>query len=157
MEASFFNLCPQCKTQLLIKTTSYGNIWVCPSCQGRMASLTVLRGSVGHRAVNSFWREASIYGKSSQRNCPCCHHPMAVFIAQPDAWGLSMDICKRCQLVWLDQHQVEKLTLNVNRMPGKNKTEETALMDLQLRPEARAEERKMELAMKVAEGLTWDY
>ena len=61
---------------------------------------TVAQGS-RHRARSS--------GLPSRR-CPSCRHPMRVAVVKGlDAVPIDMDVCPRCQIVWLDSDEVEAL------------------------------------------------
>jgi Zn-finger nucleic acid-binding protein len=153
MNGSHYHTCPLCRESLTIQSTRHGNVYKCPSCKGAMANLAVLRGSVGHGLINSFWREANIYGKSSEKNCPLCQKPMVMFVANPDASTLSLDICNQCQLIWFDKNGFEEVP-QVSGQVRKEMAQEMVLVDLQFSKEGVASERKMNLAIKIAEGLT---
>jgi membrane associated rhomboid family serine protease len=44
------------------------------------------------------------------RRCPSCRHPMRVAVVKGlDAVPIDMDVCPRCQIVWLDSDEVEAL------------------------------------------------
>ncbi|MBN8492956.1 MAG: rhomboid family intramembrane serine protease [Burkholderiales bacterium] len=82
-----------------------GTVWDCPHGHGRFALLAVLRGLVRRSELDAAWRTA-FWGRPARGcRCPSCGRDMAeVAVA-----GVRLDVCRRCQALWLDRAEVQGL------------------------------------------------
>ncbi|MFA6930333.1 MAG: rhomboid family intramembrane serine protease [Lentisphaeria bacterium] len=102
-------LCPKCRGGLEKVTAEKGVFWHCSCCDGRAATLPLLRRSVCPEFIRDLWLAARAGQASSQCHCPFCQQAMvevpAVGVAEP----FSLDVCTFCQLVWFDLHEFQAL------------------------------------------------
>lgn len=98
--------CPAGCGPLQRQRTPKGWLWVCPTCEGRAATVDLLQGLVDERAVGELWvrgREAEREG----RGCPSCHRPMAtVPVGEP---AVAVDVCPPCRFAWFDRGELAAL------------------------------------------------
>ncbi len=95
--------CPRCVRPLDERKTARGVLWHCPDCDGRAATVPVLRRQVPPPAVSRLWQEARGSRHPSSHACPACGNKM-VEVHAPDPAGniQPVDVCPLCGLVWLD-------------------------------------------------------
>ena len=97
--------CPRCRTPLHGLRSPTGTVWDCPHGHGRFALLGVLRGLVRKAELDAAWKTAFWGRPVPGCRCPSCGRTMA----EVDAGGLLLDVCRRCQGLWLDQPEVHAL------------------------------------------------
>ncbi len=98
--------CPECRIDLQIERSLSGALWQCPECQGVAANLAVLRKLLEQDVVLDFWKKART-SKPSDRPCPSCCQPLHGFSYPLDQNAITLDICKRCQIIWFDKRKLE--------------------------------------------------
>ncbi|MCA9121498.1 MAG: rhomboid family intramembrane serine protease [Planctomycetaceae bacterium] len=125
--------CPRCHDSRLVRTSnSQGRFFECPDCRGRAVALAVLRRVVDQDAIKQVWidanraktkgdsgaarrLESNDYGGSSSLlaiggvNCPVCSREMAEVGIPRSQPLLHIDVCRTCQFVWFDPHELEEL------------------------------------------------
>lgn len=107
--------CPVCRRSLERTRTESGNVFVCATCGGLMATLAVLRRIVARETINAVWqrvRQAVDEGKATSlasRLCPTCSQPMVLTPSCSTENKVMLDVCMRCQLIWLDAEELERL------------------------------------------------
>lgn len=101
--------CPQDCQPLLEERDGHGLLWRCPTCDGRLVSLAVLRKSTLRDAVNELWLEAQQGGGVPGRPCPCCAGAMFEVSSTKGHAPMRVDVCKTCMLVWFDADERAQL------------------------------------------------
>lgn len=102
-------VCPNCQDRLQRTMAEKGVLWICPSCGGHAASISLLRQLVVQEEVNKLWQKAWQASERGSRVCPACqNHMFAVPVTEgPETFQL--DVCKGCQFVWFDQQEFEAM------------------------------------------------
>jgi Zn-finger nucleic acid-binding protein len=100
-------ICPICEVSLSPIHVQHGNIWQCPTCNGVMANIAVLRRYLGGSLVQSFWRKAIAGSAPAERKCPSCRQSLSAFEIQKDGQTIVLDICRRCHLLWFDKGELD--------------------------------------------------
>jgi Zn-finger nucleic acid-binding protein len=100
-------ICPICEVSLSPLRIQHGNIWRCPSCNGVMANIAVLRRYLGGSLVQSFWRKAIAGSATVERKCPSCQQPLSCFKVNKNEQTITLDICRRCHLLWFDKGELD--------------------------------------------------
>lgn len=127
--------------------TPVGLIWECGSCKGRSMGVAVLKKSAAPKAVNVLWGLAR--DGHSTRGVPCLHCSQsssrvsvslqelaakmepgfynkasdAPAIGEPeaDAACLSVDLCQRCYVLWVETAQISQLPMSPKAPPMEEK------------------------------------
>jgi membrane associated rhomboid family serine protease len=138
--------CPQCKIDLVKTKGSPGVFWWCPSCDGRSATVSLLRQSIPRQVVNRLWQSAKSGTYLRNRNCPSCSKPMAEVPAGAAGRTEYIDVCTVCQFIWFDPSEYAALSV-LPSQPSDEKTlpqatrERVALLELdRITEEARGSE-----------------
>ena len=101
--------CPNCHVFLRRAQTKAGVFWFCTSCNGRSATISLLRRNIERETVNSLWNTARAAGLPHPRSCPSCANRMAEVQIPTATARTSIDVCTRCQFVWFDPREYETL------------------------------------------------
>ncbi len=120
-------ICPTCNVPLSRTDASPGVFWRCPSCDGRLSALSLLRRNIPVETVNALWQQAKTGGFPRLRKCPACGNLMAEVPAAASQGKPRLDVCTTCQFVWFDAGEYAALP----NLPKKASWEES------LPPEAR--------------------
>lgn len=104
--------CPNCGSQLSRARNQLGTYWYCPGCTGRAVNLAVLRKAVAPEFVTRLWRTAVANAGRPGRSCPSCGFAMLEVPAPSAQVMLRLDVCKRCQFIWFDPHELESAPPN---------------------------------------------
>lgn len=101
--------CPHCAKALQAQHGSKGVVWICPACQGRAASVGVLRKVFGIERVGAIWNEAQ--GDVAEEGCACpvCYKVMEHVTWKEKDTALTLDLCRRCGFVWFDPREYEAI------------------------------------------------
>lgn len=100
--------CPTCHKSLRPKEVPKKMIiWVCDSCLGVAANMSVLRQYLAGGIVKEFWLKTINESTQSDRKCPSCTQPLNEFSTSKDDQRISLDLCKSCQLIWFDKDELE--------------------------------------------------
>jgi Zn-finger nucleic acid-binding protein len=86
-----------------------GVIWVCGRCKGAAANLAVLRRRLKPGLVKDLWQTMLKEGAPSYRPCPACHDMMSSFTAKLESAKITLDLCKKCQMIWFDPGELEAM------------------------------------------------
>jgi Zn-finger nucleic acid-binding protein len=113
-------ICPRCNQPLNQVRMSYGVFWACNSCGGRAINIELLRRTFTPESINPLWLHAIRGEGQSVCRCPSCRHLMLEVQLSDDA-PLKVDVCKVCQFVWFDAHEIDTLVPR----PAKPKARET--------------------------------
>lgn len=103
--------CPQCNVDLVKQNASPGIFWWCPACDGRSATVGLLRQRIPVKVVNRLWQSAKSGLYPRQRRCPCCEKSMAEVPAGGEGRTENIDVCTVCQFIWFDPTEYETLPL----------------------------------------------
>lgn len=101
--------CPECHCSMTKDRGPYGVFWRCPTCNGRTATISLLRRYIPRPVVNKLWQTARTNILPRKRVCPACEHMMAevpILTAQSE---IHLDVCTVCQVVWFDPGEHETL------------------------------------------------
>lgn len=97
--------CPRCLTHLHGVRIPAGTAWDCPHGHGRFALLPVLRGLVRKAEIDAAWKSAFWGQPRPGCRCPSCGKAMG----EVGVAGFRLDVCRRCQALWLDHAEVKAL------------------------------------------------
>ncbi len=104
--------CPVCNVQMQRTPLDFGVVWTCPQCNGRAATVSLLRRNVQREFVNSVWQKVRSDSDSKLRNdrrCPSCSTPMRQITDTGITGPLELDACRNCQFFWFDHGEREQL------------------------------------------------
>jgi len=109
--------CAKCLGLELVRIEGGPGIsFVCPKCQGKMIGIGVLRQLLPKPVVNTLWQAAISSPTSGSARCPGCTMSMQTFTTPVKGVTSTLDVCKRCYLIWFDDQELEAL-------PKREKTE----------------------------------
>jgi membrane associated rhomboid family serine protease len=91
--------------------TPQGFFYGCPTCKGRAIGYSVLKRTIGVEYAKRLWIHAIQGVGHAGAPCPSCHAKMfAVPLKVPGSEGsLQIDVCTRCQFIWFDTAEFEKV------------------------------------------------
>lgn len=105
--------CPRCQIPLHTHAVAGAVHYACEQCGGRAANLALLRRILTKDCANKLWntvRDASPADHHGILRCPSCSHRMHPATVATDAGEeLQLDVCRVCQIVWLDAGELERL------------------------------------------------
>ena len=93
-------------------------IWQCEDCLGVAANMSVLRKYLAGDIVKEFWLKTINESTESTRECPSCKQPLNEFAASKDEQRISLDLCKKCQLIWFDKDELEAFPKTTAEIPS---------------------------------------
>lgn len=102
--------CPNCQNELS-QIFHEGTIcFECQACGGRGVTMGALRNLCGDQQfINLLWRTARYGFSESGRNCSHCGQPMRTVSLPLDGQGIELDVCSRCEIIWFDPSEFERL------------------------------------------------
>jgi membrane associated rhomboid family serine protease len=100
--------CPRCKVRLKRHKQDSLIFWRCDQCDGRTASLGLLRQVASRETIDNLWRTAAKGGRSGVA-CPSCERPMAEVAVPTGAGTELLDVCRSCHFIWFDATEFESL------------------------------------------------
>jgi membrane associated rhomboid family serine protease len=86
-----------------------GVFWRCPECEGRLLGVAVARKFLDRRLVSRLWLDSADPRLPKPRECPLCRNQMTEAATSPGATPVHLDICRRCQYLWFDTHELAHL------------------------------------------------
>ena len=103
-------VCPRCGAAL-VKSQYQDRIgFVCPEGHGIAMTTSAVRAVCGNRdLINLLWCKSAAENCGNGGGCPVCRRPMRGVILNVAEKELELDICRRCQEVWFDPHELETL------------------------------------------------
>ena len=115
----------------MVTRTAAGCVhYACPACGGVSGNLALLRQSWQPEFANTLWRavrDAHPTDHGGALPCPSCRKRMHVAALQAAEGGeVQLDVCRTCQLVWLDAGEAERLP---RRAPGRAGKHEPPSLD----------------------------
>jgi len=105
--------CPRCKNRLVRTQTPDGLFFVCPSCQGRAAGLSVVRKLKRRGELKELWGWVCRAEGNRGVGCPICRKPMVDVPLPIGARQVGLDVCRSCQFIWFDADEMEQLPARV--------------------------------------------
>lgn len=102
-------ICPQCNVPLTSIKSARGIFWRCPACDGRSATLSLLRREIPAPVVNALWQSARSGSFPRKRACPACSRLMAEVPSGGEQKPAFLDVCTICQFVWFDRNEYTAL------------------------------------------------
>ena len=120
-----------------------GFFWVCPSCQGRAMTLTVVQKVIPRQVVNSLWQKARDNRHSDGKTCPACKRRMAEVSISCGHRTENLDVCTGCHFIWFDPREFESLPKNA--APKVPKASQISDKEKEARALIRLEKLKIEL------------
>lgn len=142
--------CPNCGSQLSRAQNQLGTYWYCAECTGRAVNLAVLRKAVAPEFVTRLWRSAFANAGRTGRPCPSCGLAMLEVPAPSGGAMLRLDVCKRCQFVWFDPHELESAPPNPEAQISKVESSKDNL------PQAAREALAIYEVKRMAEKAEWE-
>lgn len=99
--------CPNCRSTRLVRLKNqFGFFWVCPKCNGRAVSMSLLKKTLSHKFLSNLWNRAFTSKGALTRRCPMCGKYMYEICAEPETPKL--DVCQLCQFIWFDPMEYEQ-------------------------------------------------
>jgi membrane associated rhomboid family serine protease/Zn-finger nucleic acid-binding protein len=114
-------ICPNCNIALKTIKSDKGVFWLCTSCDGRSATLALLRKDIPAITVNEMWQSAKSGNFPRRRDCPACLKKMAEVPILVESGKQNLDVCTVCQFIWFDYGEFATLP----RIPVVSKVENT--------------------------------
>lgn len=100
--------CPRCNQPLARCKTAGGVYWRCSGCEGRTATVAMLRQSADADLVARLWEAAQSEFAPASLPCPACRASMKAAWMPASAGGHQLDLCTRCHVIWFDQREFEQ-------------------------------------------------
>ncbi len=86
-----------------------GITWSCPRCDGRTATISLLRKALDANTVRSIWMGASQEEAPAGVRCPSCLRAMReVSLRTPEGYQ-EIDVCRPCTFIWFDPGEFHAL------------------------------------------------
>lgn len=102
--------CPRCGAALVKKSCRDRIGFACPEGHGTAMTLGAVRALCGSRRLIDFlWYRSGTEDAQDGAPCPVCRRPMRQVTLDVAGRELELDICRRCQEVWFDPHELEAL------------------------------------------------
>ena len=101
--------CPACQVPLAKSFVDKGINWICPQCHGRCATISFLRQRVPREVVNGLWWASHDAPSSVMRSCPSCRRRMREVAPGETGRPDTLDACLRCQFVWFDSQEYQRM------------------------------------------------
>lgn len=99
--------CPHCQTPLRKVKHGGAVFWLCPSCDGRMATVYLLRRFIDRKFMAELVRRAMSPQAEGARRCPSCSRRMDELTVPSATGALTLDFCRICKNVWFDKGEFE--------------------------------------------------
>ena len=102
-------VCPRCGAALKKKQYRDRIGFSCPEGHGIAMTVSAVRGVCGSREfVNLLWCKSGT-AEEDGAACPVCRRLMRKVLLDAAGRELELDVCRRCQEVWFDPHELESL------------------------------------------------
>jgi membrane associated rhomboid family serine protease len=101
-----------------------GLVYVCPSCGGHAASLSVLRKVFGPERVAVIWGDL---GGSTGCACPACRQSMRQVTWIEKDQPIALNLCRQCEIVWFDPNEYESIAPAPPKPPAPGEIDITTL------------------------------
>jgi Zn-finger nucleic acid-binding protein len=102
-------VCQNCSIQLAKTKEFPGIFWVCPSCDGRLGTVSLLRKHIPRSVMNNLWLTARSGDYPNKHPCPSCDKRMAEIPLHGEDEPERLDLCTVCHIAWFDPSEYESL------------------------------------------------
>jgi membrane associated rhomboid family serine protease len=109
--------CAHCEATLSRVEGPNGVSWACRRCGGRAAGIGLLAKTPVRDYVTRVWAVARLRTDAGGRLCPVCQGGMVEVPSLPDYASPTLDVCRRCHLLWFDPREFEQVPV-VSRVAG---------------------------------------
>lgn len=101
-------VCPRCSIPLRGGDHDLGIAWRCRACGGQSLNFSQFRRMVPEHGANEIWLEAATRPVAPKHpaKCPECLAAMDAVPISFRGGSVELDICRRCQRLWLDRQEV---------------------------------------------------
>jgi membrane associated rhomboid family serine protease/Zn-finger nucleic acid-binding protein len=113
-------ICPNCHVQMSKVTGNPDVFWRCHCCDGRSATVALLRRTIPRDVVNALWQKARFGEHPHKRHCPACNRLMAEVPASAEGSAPYLDVCTACHFVWFDSSEYDSLPVLPRDTKGNN-------------------------------------
>jgi len=111
--------CPRCHTPLKGQRGALGIHYMCPSCSGQAANVSLLRRELADSFMDRLWiavLDAPQAARSTEVDCPSCSRKMVeVNVEVEEGAPFVLDVCRHCQFLWMDGGEYERLPASSER------------------------------------------
>jgi Zn-finger nucleic acid-binding protein len=97
--------CPRCAQRLQRVARRPFTVWSCRACDGCAATVATLRQGIRHDVIRQAWQHAIGAQRNGTLRCPGCRVLMDAVATD----GPEIDLCRTCQLMWFDAHELAEL------------------------------------------------
>ncbi|WP_269523736.1 rhomboid family intramembrane serine protease [Coraliomargarita parva] len=101
--------CPNCRSALVHCQNEFGNVWHCGQCKGTALTVSLLRKLADGRTINQLWQLSRQNDYPRLRDCPGCNNRMEEVPLNLPVGLRRIDVCERCQFIWLDAGEWDDL------------------------------------------------
>ncbi|MCA8966809.1 MAG: rhomboid family intramembrane serine protease [Planctomycetes bacterium] len=101
-------VCPKCQGVLRRKRLPDrpGNSWQCRACGGQALTMALLRQMLVAPGPDELWGKALRGTDDPACKCPSCRGVMRSVDHEIAGDVVRVEVCKRCQMVWFDAHEL---------------------------------------------------
>jgi Zn-finger nucleic acid-binding protein len=106
-------VCPRCGISLRGTDHDLGIAWRCGPCGGQSLNFSQFRRMVPEHGANDIWLHAATRPDAPRHRTPCpeCLAEMDAVLIPFQGRQIELDICQRCQRLWLDSREGQTLSL----------------------------------------------
>jgi Zn-finger nucleic acid-binding protein len=106
-------VCPRCGISLRGTDHDLGIAWRCGPCGGQSLNFSQFRRMVPEHGANDIWLHAATRPDAPRHRTPCpeCLAEMDAVLIPFQGRQIELDICQRCQRLWLDFQEGQTLSL----------------------------------------------
>lgn len=97
--------CPHCRQALIRSDEPPYLLWSCRQCGGCAATMAVLRRGIEHEVLRQAWNRTVGENRRVLMPCPAC----SAMMHRVPTEGPEIDLCRQCQVVWLDAGELEQI------------------------------------------------
>jgi len=104
--------CPRCREprEALTRCPTKGGVyWKCARCDGRTATIAMLRRATDVDLISQIWAQAQLPEATESLPCPACRASMRAVWLPAGHGNAQLDVCPLCQVVWFDKDEFENV------------------------------------------------
>ena len=103
-------ICPRCGAELAQTLYEKRIGFACPEGHGIALTVGAVRSLCGSRElVDLLWCRSGAADARGGAPCPVCRKPMRVVTLDVEGMDIELDVCRPCQEIWFDPHELEAL------------------------------------------------
>lgn len=107
--------CPRCRVSLERRTPAGVVFYGCPTCRGFAIEVEALKTLLPANEVDAIWKEAAGAGDVG---CSHCDMAMESVVRRQGLGTVALDVCRSCQMLWLDAGEWQDVDSNSERKSG---------------------------------------